>query len=144
MEKRAAEKKYREEEEDARKWQKITNDETRKVWGQHAHFNQSVGCTCQSFTSTCCHNGWWPKLQGHTACPECNEIWTYLLQCSGCKITACPRCQGAMRQRKTRNVRTTRRGPLGVRTPSSDLYDYDYQICGGEFDRESSGLDSTQ
>lgn len=122
-EKRAAEQKRQEEE--TRKWQNIINNETRKYREQYAHLNLPEGSTRQAYTLTCRHDGWWPKVQGRTACPECDEIWTYLLQCPGCKMKACPRCQAAIRPRIPRNAaRTNRRAPSQVRTPSPD-FNYD-------------------
>jgi hypothetical protein len=104
-EQRAAEQKRQDEE--ARRWQKIIDDE---------------GRTRQASTSTCRHDGWWPKVQGRTVCPECYESWTYLLQCPGCNMKACPKCQAAIRA-----ARRNRRAPPRVRTPSQDFfYDYDY------------------
>jgi hypothetical protein len=123
-EKRAAEQKRREEE--TRKWRKIIEEETKKRGEQHTHFDSTQRSTRQACTSTCRHDGWWPKVQGRTACPECYESWTYLLQCPGCEMKACPRCQAAIRPRIPRNAaRTNRRAPPRVRTPSPD-FDYDY------------------
>lgn len=123
-EKRAAEQKRQEEE--TRKWQNIINNETRKYQEQYAHLKRPEGSTRQAYTLTCRHDGWWLKVQGRTACPECDEIWTYLLQCPGCKMKACPRCQAAKRPRIPRNAaRTNQRAPTQVRTPSPD-FGYDY------------------
>ncbi|KAF7507079.1 hypothetical protein GJ744_010892 [Endocarpon pusillum] len=126
-EERAADQKRQEEQ--ARKWQKIIDDETKKRREQYAHLNlpecffTADGSTRQASTSTCRHDGWWPKVQGRTACPECYEIWTYLLQCPGCNMKACPRCQGAIRPRIPRNAaRTNRRAPPRVRTSSPDFF----------------------
>lgn len=41
----------------------------------------------------CSHADWWAKLEGRKACPKYDEVWTYLLQCPGCKMEACPKCQ---------------------------------------------------
>ena len=113
-------------EEQTRELQKIIDDEIRNRWEQYAHLDLPEGSTHQAYTSTCRHDGWWPKVQGRTACPKCDEIWTYLLQCPGCEMKACPRCQSAIR--RTRNAtRTVRRDPPRVRTPSPNFhYDYDY------------------
>ena len=82
--------------------------------------------TCQAYTSICRHDGWWSKVQGRTECPKCDEIWTYLLQCPGCQMKACPRYQAAIRPRILRNAaRTNRRTPPRVRTPSPD-FNFDY------------------
>jgi hypothetical protein len=121
---RAAEQKRHEEE--TRKWQKIIDDENKRRWEQHTYFDFTEKSARQACTSTCRHDGWWPKVQGRRACPECNEIWTYLLQCPGCKMEACPRCQAAIRPRIPRNAaRTNRSRPPRVRTPSPD-FDYDW------------------
>ena len=122
-EKRAAEQKRQEEE--IRKWQEIIT-ETRKYREQHTHPNLPRGSTRQAKTSCCRHDGWWPKVQGRTACPECDESWTYLLKCPGCEMKACPRCQAAIRPRISRNTaRTNRYAPPQARSPSPD-FDYDY------------------
>jgi hypothetical protein len=128
-EERAAEQKRQEEQ--ARKWQKIIDDKTKKCREQYAHLNlpeyffTAEGSTREASISTCHHDGWWPKVQGRTACPKCYEIWTYLLQCPGCKMKACPRCQAAIRPRIPRNTaRTNRRAP--PRAPSPDYFYDDY------------------
>jgi hypothetical protein len=128
-EERAAEQKRREEQ--ARKWQKIIDDNTKNCREQYAHpkppesFFTAEESIRQASTSTCRHDGWWPKVQGRTACPECYEIWTYLLQCPGCKMKACPRCQGAIRPRIPRNAARANRGaPPRVRTAPDFFKDY--------------------
>jgi hypothetical protein len=118
-EERAAEQKRQEEQ--ARKWQKIIDDETRKRREQYAHLFAAEGSTRQASTSTCRHDSWWLKVQGRTACPECHDIWTYLLQCPGCRMKACPRCQGVIRPRIPRNAARTHR-----RAPPSPEFFYDY------------------
>jgi hypothetical protein len=123
-ERAAAEQKRREEE--TRKWKKIIDDEARKSQRQYAHLNLSEGSTRQANILSCRHDGWWPKVQGRTACPECDEIWTYLLQCPGCRMKACPRCQSEIRPRIMRNTtRKIRRDIPRVRTPSPN-FNYDY------------------
>jgi hypothetical protein len=130
-EERAAEQKRQEEQ--ARERQKIIDDETKKYREQYAHANlrerffAAEGITRQASTPTCRHDGWWPKVQRRTECPECYEIWTYLLQCPGCKMKACPRCQASIRPRMPRNAaRTNRRAPPRVRTPSPSYFYDDY------------------
>lgn len=98
-EERAADQKRKEEY--ARIWQRRTG--------------QASTSTC---TSTCNHGSWWPKVQGRTACPECHDIWTYLLECPGCKMKACPKCQGAIRRR----IGATRRATAKVGTSSPMLF----------------------
>jgi hypothetical protein len=122
-EERAAEQ--RRQEEQARMWQKIIDDNTKNGREQFAHVFTAEGSPRQASTSACRHDGWWPKVQGRTACPECHEIWTYLLRCPDCKMKACPRCQSKIRSRIPRSAaRTNRRAPPKVRTPSPVwLYD---------------------
>jgi hypothetical protein len=94
----------------------------RKFQEQHAHPYPPEGSTGQGYTSACRHDGWWPKVQGRAACPRCYESWTYLLECPGCMMKACPRCQAAIRPRVPRNTaRTNRTFPQRVRTPSPNL-----------------------
>jgi hypothetical protein len=99
VEERAAEQKRQEER--AQKRQEIFNDEQ------------------QASRTLCGHDGWWPKVQGRTACPECHDTWNYLLQCPGCRMKACPKCQYTIRHR------WNRRAPPRMRTPITD-YSYDY------------------
>lgn len=91
-EEQAAEQKRQEEQ--ARRLQKIFDEETKAY---------------------CYHDGWWPKVQGRTACPRCSEIWSYLLQCPTCTMKACPRCQSELRPRYSRH--TARRAPLRASSP---------------------------
>lgn len=100
-EERAAEQKRKEEY--ARIWQRSTG--------------QASTSTC---TSTCNHDSWWLKVQGRTACPECHDTWTYLLECPGCKMKVCPKCQGVIRRR----IGATRRATAKVET-SSPMFFYD-------------------
>ncbi|KAI1114009.1 DnaJ domain-containing protein [Nemania sp. NC0429] len=53
-----------------------------------------------SAAGACVHDGWWPKIQGRTKCPECYDTWNYLLECPGCKMKACPKCQSTIRPRR--------------------------------------------
>ncbi|KAI0904416.1 DnaJ domain-containing protein [Ustulina deusta] len=48
----------------------------------------------------CIHDGWWGKVQGRRACPKCYDTWNYLLECPGCKMEACPKCQSTIRPRR--------------------------------------------
>jgi hypothetical protein len=94
-----------------------------KRWEEEIHWNRSEGSTSQAHTSTCRHDGWWPKVQGRTACPECNETWTYLLQCPSCAMKACPKCQNTIRPKKPRNrAKTFQKNPPRARTPSPAFY----------------------
>jgi len=78
---------------------------------QNAHPNFTGGTTHQASASTCGHGGWWPKVQGRAACPECYESWTYLLQCPGCRMKACPKCQAAIRPRRPHGAAWTKANP---------------------------------
>ncbi|KFZ08652.1 hypothetical protein V502_09241 [Pseudogymnoascus sp. VKM F-4520 (FW-2644)] len=71
---------------------------------------------------SCYHDGWWLEVQGRTACPKCNDVWKYLLECPGCMTKACPKCQSAIRPRRRNTARTNRIPP---RAPSPNYY-YDY------------------
>lgn len=51
---------------------------------------------------TCCHKGWWDKVEGRSACPQCDDVWNYLLECPHCDTQACPKCQCDIRQRNNR------------------------------------------
>lgn len=53
-----------------------------------------------SAAGACVHDGWWPKVQGRTKCPECHDTWNYLLECPECKMKACPKCQSTIRPRR--------------------------------------------
>jgi hypothetical protein len=132
---REAEETWRKLQEERRAAEQKRQEEASKIWerflnGQDAHSNQWEGSTRQTHTSTCSHDGWWPKVQGRTACPECCEIWTYLLQCPACAMKACPRCQSVIRPRVTRNKgRTFQRNPPRERASSPDYYDSYFEAC---------------
>jgi hypothetical protein len=68
--------------------------------------------------SSCSHDGWWQRVQGRTVCPQCQSMWTYLLQCPGCELQVCPKCQGAIRRGRQR------RPAQRIRTPNPDSYDW--------------------
>jgi hypothetical protein len=110
-EQRAAQQKQQQEQ--ARAWQKIIDDAAR---------TRSEYSSYRTSESNCGHHGWWPKVEGHALCPRCSEKWSYLLQCPGCKMHACPRCQYDIRPRGHR------RAPPRARTPSPVFFhdDYDY------------------
>ena len=101
-ENRAAEQKRQEEE--FRKRRKNINNQTDNHREQRTHPNLPKGSTGPAYTSTCRHGGWWSKVQGRTACPKCDDIWTYLLQCPGCEMEACPKCQAAIRPMRWSNT----------------------------------------
>ena len=99
----------RQAEEWKRQWdqaserQEARNRQNQRWRCQYARSNGPGGNTRRDTpSSTCQHDGWWRKVQGRVICPECFEFWTYLLQCPNCQMKACPRCQGAIRRRRTR------------------------------------------
>lgn len=109
-EERAAMRKRQEDQ--ARKWQETFHDDQYPFTAEHN--------TYQASRILCGHDGWWLKVQGYTACPECHTIWSYLLQCPGCEMRACPKCQSTIRPRGNGRARA----PPRVRTPRED-YSYD-------------------
>ena len=51
-----------------------------------------------SDTSTCRHDGWWPKLEGTQLCGSCQSIQRrFALQCPQCKMVACASCQKTLK-----------------------------------------------
>jgi hypothetical protein len=115
------------QEDDARRRQKIS-DALKRDREQHGYFDYTEGGLYSFPTSNCSHDGWWPKVQGRTACPRCSEVWTYLLECPGCELQACPRCQSTIRPRLPRGAATlNRRSRPRVRSPSPEpYYNYDW------------------
>lgn len=101
--------------EQTRQREKIIDDRAKAYREQYEHPNLAEG--------SCYHDGWWPKVQGRTACPECNESWTYLLQCPSCMTKACPRCRSAIGPRMRNTAR--RNGRIPPRAPSQNYF-YDY------------------
>jgi hypothetical protein len=86
----------------------------------HPHVNHNS--THQPHASaTCDHNGGWEKVVHRKPCPECHDVWNYMLQCPGCKIEACARCQADIRPlHQRRTERTTQREAPRPRSPSND------------------------
>lgn len=113
----------KQQEDETRRYQEILENASYARCSAYSSF--AGASTYQSFASTSCtHDGWWPKQQGRTACPECSEVWTYLLECPGCAMKACPKCQARLRPRLPRHAaRMNRRAPPRMRTPSPD-YDF--------------------
>ncbi|EMD60742.1 hypothetical protein COCSADRAFT_125882 [Bipolaris sorokiniana ND90Pr] len=94
----------------------------REARNHYAYPNTSERNTGQAYTSICQHHGWWPKVQGRRNCPNCDQNWTYLLECPGCEMKRCPKCQAAIRR-----ARMNRKAPPPARTPSPDFgYDYSW------------------
>ena len=120
------------QQEEAREWQKIVDEFIRQKeeFRKQEELSNSTKSAerngPQAGTAICRHDGWWPKVQGRTTCPKCYESWTYLLQCPGCAIRACPKCQAALRPRRPRNaLRPDRRPSPEIRTPSPNFFDDD-------------------
>lgn len=107
---RAARAKQHAEEEAARL--KRNEEEARKFSKKfHDHYNFSHPTTRRTkpYTTSeayCRHDGWWAKIEGRAPCPTCHDVWTYLLECPGCEMKACPKCQRDIRPR--RQQRTAR------------------------------------
>jgi hypothetical protein len=87
----------RKREEEDRQWKKTYADLHNRQRQQSPQYHYPQGSTHRTHSSSCEHRFWWPKVQGRAACPECSEVWTYLLQCPGCQIMACPKCQAQKR-----------------------------------------------
>ena len=95
-EREAADALRRRRAEEQAAWQKRQEEQARE-W--QTAFDDGY----QASEILCGHDGWWSKVQGRTACPECDVIWTYLLQCPGCNMKACPKCQYTIRPRRNGN-----------------------------------------
>ncbi|KAK5687964.1 hypothetical protein LTR17_026612 [Elasticomyces elasticus] len=121
-EKRAAEQ--RGQAEESRRRQKMLDDEARRRRRFDTQYKSPSSSTRQVYSSTCLQGGWWDKAQGRKACPECHEVWPYLLECPGCAVKACPKCQKDMRPRMPHGqANTTRKESSKMTTPSPD-FDY--------------------
>ncbi|OBT83448.1 hypothetical protein VE02_07875 [Pseudogymnoascus sp. 03VT05] len=133
------EKKEREAEEAWRtRWaeeraaeQKRREDESKEFRKRYANASlpgsrysfATEGSPSEAPISTCHHDGWWPKVQGRKPCPKCYGSWSYLLQCPGCTMQACPKCQASIRPRIQRN---TNRRAAPLRASSPDYFYNDY------------------
>ena len=110
--------------EESRRLQEILRNETRRYKEEYTHYSPYERSTHRTQTSACSHDGWWSKVHGRTACPKCHEVWTYLLECPGCSMKACPKCQADIRPRnRGYRGRTNYRAPPRMRTPSPDYHD---------------------
>ncbi|KAI1181817.1 hypothetical protein F5B17DRAFT_239641 [Nemania serpens] len=86
----AAARRQQEEEQGSTSWRNLYDDNDGKGF---------------SAAEACVHNGWWPKVERRMKCPQCQDTWNYLLECPGCKMKACPKCQSTIRPRRRSNNR---------------------------------------
>jgi hypothetical protein len=112
------------QEEASARWRKTLDDEARQFRKRYAQSDHTNDYHHQGYTSGCLHDGWWPKVQGRAACPECYDVWTYLLECPTCPKKACPKCQAAIRPRISQGE-ARRRGKQYQR-PASPVLGYDW------------------
>lgn len=111
----------RRQQEEAKEREELLEQFYARLHEQHPHtysHTYTHPTSSQPRSRTCSHGGWWDKVHGRTACPECHKVWNYLLQCPGCSMNACSKCQASIRPRFQRN--THRRAHTRVRTPSPD------------------------
>tara|TARA_R110002003_G_scaffold45_15_gene3597 strand:- start:30351 stop:31250 length:900 start_codon:yes stop_codon:yes gene_type:complete len=110
------------QEEENRRWQKIIEEQARQDRERAAQYQRTARFDYdEPWTASCDHGEWWSKVQGRTACPECSDVWTYLLKCPGCEKKACPKCQAVIRPRLPRGAaRLNRNTAPRLRTPSPD------------------------
>ncbi|KAK5725200.1 hypothetical protein LTR17_013152 [Elasticomyces elasticus] len=120
------------QEEDSRRRQKIIDDEAKRrrdfdsrygrtqsnIYNTHCFAEHSYSSSRKIDRSGCLHDVWWDKVQGRMQCPECSEVWMYMLECPKCSTKACPKCQSSIRGRIPR-------GSARIRSPSP-VYEYDY------------------
>jgi hypothetical protein len=108
----------RQAEADLARQKEIRHQERLRRNNVHPHVNHSSSRQSHA-SATCKHGGWWDKVVYPTPCPECHDVWNYLLQCPGCKMKACPKCQHDLRPRYQRHTaRTSRREAPRPRSPS--------------------------
>jgi hypothetical protein len=62
-------------------------------YSHNFHPNHTHNRARQAHKAACDHAEWWDKVHGRAPCPECDDVWNYLLECPGCGIQACPKCQ---------------------------------------------------
>ncbi|KAK5738888.1 hypothetical protein LTR17_005614 [Elasticomyces elasticus] len=103
------------QEEDSKLRQKVINDEVKRrrdlvspyggpqsnAHNTHGFVQQSHGSSRKNGHLTCLHGGWWDKVQGRKRCPECSDVWMYMLKCPDCAMKACPKCQSSIRGRNS-------------------------------------------
>ncbi|KAK5626289.1 hypothetical protein RRF57_002004 [Xylaria bambusicola] len=110
-----AQKRYEDQRAAAQKWRE---EQAKKAQQSSFDYDQPF----PSAAGACLHDGWWPKVQGRTSCPKCHVIWTYLLQCPGCQMKACPKCQATIRPRRRNRQPPPRPERSGADYDYSDFY----------------------
>ncbi|KAF1920202.1 hypothetical protein BDU57DRAFT_486702 [Ampelomyces quisqualis] len=90
----------------AKRQEKAAEDLRKRAQAQRASFASTTTRNDPVQTSGCIHEGWWDKIHGRAPCPECYDVWNFLLECPGCPMQACPKCQSNLRPRLPRRQRT--------------------------------------
>jgi hypothetical protein len=88
-----------------------------KRWEEHLADLEAWHERAAPRRANCCHGGWWPKVETRAACPECDQVWNFLLECPECSMRACAKCQAEVRptyqyQGKTHKRRAQPRVPV--------------------------------
>lgn len=104
LEKERQEKIRKQQQEQWEKQYQEAMEKARKQQAERRAAEQKRQAAEKRRQATCRHDGWWPKIEERRACPSCDDVWTYLLQCPGCKIMACPKCQADIRPRGPRGA----------------------------------------
>lgn len=60
--------------------------------------DQTKGAEAKARQPSCSHRGFWTETQGFATCAGCQNIGISLLECPGCGIKACPKCQVTWQQ----------------------------------------------
>ena len=60
--------------------------------------DRTKGAEAKARQSSCSHRGFWTETQGFATCAGCQNIGISLLECPGCGIKACPKCQVTWQQ----------------------------------------------
>lgn len=107
-------------------WTKFMRDAAQTHRERDTHFESNDRFASATSESSCRHHGWWTDVRGRTVCPECYEIWPYMLQCPGCQMKACPSCQARIRPKRRNMTRNTRNPPRETASSPFGVYaEYD-------------------
>ena len=74
-------------------------DEERQQQHQHNSWSSNFdpySTDHAAYASGCIHDCWWNRVNGPASCPECQGLQMFVLQCRGCGIQACLKCQRAL------------------------------------------------